>query len=430
MINTQLIPFYLLLITLIIVSTEKINRSVVVGFTALFLIIFKFIKFESAIEAIDFNTLGLLVGMMIIVSITKTTGIFQYLAIKTIKLAKVKPLRMLFFISLLTAILSAFLDNVTTILLVLPVIFFISEITKINSLPLVFSAIFFSNIGGAATLIGDPPNIIIGGYANLDFNQFIRYNTPVVLIISFISLFLIYFKWAKELRKNVIKINIIKKINEKGVIKDPKKTFISIFVLFLVLIGFVLHSVLHIENSVIALFGAILLLLLTRENPEEYYKEVEWPTIFFFIGLFVIIAAVEKTGIFDLISNYLIKSTQKNPELITYLILWLSGFLVSFFNNIPITIILSKIVLSFQAQDINVFPIWWALSLGTCLGGNLTLIASSVNIVGADLYNKSLNDKNGNNKISFFNFLKNSLFITLISLVISNIYLKIIFFLK
>jgi len=429
MINTQLIPFYLLLITLLIVATEKINRSVVVAFTALFLIIFKFINFESAIEAIDFNTLGLLVGMMIIVSITKTTGIFQYLALKTIKLAKVRPLRMLFFISLLTAFLSAFLDNVTTILLVLPVIFFISEITKINSLPFVFSAIFFSNIGGAATLIGDPPNIIIGGYAKFDFNQFIRYNTPVVLIISFFSLCLVYLKWAKELRKNIINISIINKLKEQGVIKDVRKTLISIFVIFIVLIGFVLHSVLHIENSIVALFGAILLLLLTKENPEEYYKEIEWPTIFFFIGLFVTIAAVEKTGIFDLVSNYLLVSTNKNPELITYLVLWLSGFLVAVFNNIPITIILSKIILSFQAQGIDVFPVWWALSLGTCLGANLTLVASSVNIIGADLYNRSLNSKNGN-RISFINFVKNSFLITLTSLIISNIYLKIIFFLK
>lgn len=429
MINNQLVPFYLLLITLLIVATEKINRSVIVAFAALFLIIFRFIKFEAAIEAIDFNTLGLLIGMMIIVSITKTTGIFQYLALKTIKLAKVRPLRMLFFISILTAFLSAFLDNVTTILLVLPVIFLISEITKINSLPFVFSAIFFSNIGGAATLIGDPPNIIIGGYAKLDFNQFIRYNSPVVLLISFVSLFLVYLRWAKELRKSFIKINVIKKLNEKKAIKDVKKTIISVIVLLIVIIGFVFHSVLHIENSVIALFGAVLLLLLTRENPEEYYKEIEWPTIFFFIGLFVMIAAVEKTGIFDLVSSYLLASTKKNPELIAYLILWLSGFLVSLFNNIPITIILSKIILSFQAQGIDVFPIWWALSLGTCLGANLTLIASSVNIVGVDLYNRSLNGKNGK-RISFINFFKNSFLITLLSLVISNIYLKIIFFLK
>jgi len=213
------------------------------------------------------------------------------------------------------------------------------------------------------------------------------------------------------------------------VIKDVKKTIISVIVLLIVIIGFVFHSVIHIENSVIALFGAVLLLLLTRENPEEYYKEIEWPTIFFFIGLFVMIAAVEKTGIFDLVSSYLLVSTKKNPELIAYLILWLSGFLVSLFNNIPITIILSKIILSFQAQGIDVFPIWWALSLGTCLGANLTLIASSVNIVGVDLYNRSLNGKNGK-RISFINFFKNSFLITLLSLIVSNIYLKIIFFLK
>jgi len=429
MINSQLVPLYLLLITLIIIATEKINRSVIAAFTALFLIIFNFINFKSAIEAIDFNTLGLLVGMMIIVSIIKTTGIFQYFALKTIKLAKVRPVRMLFFISILTAFLSAFLDNVTTILLILPVIFFISELTRINSLPFVFSAIFFSNIGGAATLIGDPPNIIIGGYAKLDFNEFIRYNTPVVLVISFVSLLLVYLRWAKELRKSIIKSQMIKKLNEKGVIKNLRKTIISIVILLIVLFGFAFHSVLHIENSIIALFGAILLLLLTKENPEEYYKEIEWPTIFFFIGLFVIIAAVEKTGIFNLISNYLLLLTNKNPELITYLILWLSGFLVAFFNNIPITIILSKIILYFQTQGIDVFPLWWALSLGTCLGANFTLIASSVNIIGVDLYNRSLNSKNGR-KVSFLNFLKNSFIITLVSLILSNIYLKVVFFLK
>ncbi|MCS7093255.1 MAG: ArsB/NhaD family transporter [Patescibacteria group bacterium] len=427
-----IIPPLLFLFLLFLLVTDRFNRSIITALFAIFFVIFNFINFEKAVESIDFNTIGLLVGMMIIVSVIAKTGIFQFLAIKMLKLAKGRPVRLMIYLSLLTAFLSAFLDNVTTILLVTPVTLYITKILGVSPFPIVISLIYFSNIGGTATLIGDPPNIIIGSEANLTFNDFLKYNTPVTVINTFIILSLLFLIFKNQLRKKKVPLELIKKIKEERLIKDKVFTLKAILILVLVLIGFVTHSLTHIENSIIALSGAFLILLLSVREPDEIYKEIEWSSIFFLISLFVIMAAVEQTGFLELISNGLFSLTKGNVELNTYLILLTSGLSSSITGNLPNTLLFIKIIEGIAKMGVDVFPMWWALSLGACFGGNASLIASAVNIVGADIYNKNILENGQKNspsqKINFINFSMYGSLVTLVSLLVSFFYLKVSFF--
>lgn len=430
--SINFIPFLSFLILLLILVTEKINRSIITAVFAIFFIIFGFINFEKSIESIDFNTIGLLVGMMIIVSIISKTGLFQFLAIKMLKLAKGRPVRLMIYLSFLTAFLSAFLDNVTTILLITPVTLYITKILGISPFPIILSLIYFSNIGGTATLIGDPPNIIIGSEANLSFNDFLKYNGPIVFLNIIIISLIIYLFFNKKLREKKVSLKLIEKIKEEDLIKDKIFLIKSLFILFIVIIGFLTHNITHIENSIIALAGGFLILLSTTKEPDHIYKEIEWSSIFFFIGLFVIIGSIEHSGILDLIAKEIIRLTGGNIELTSYSILSFVGLISGFVDNIPITVVFAKIIKEMATTGINVYPLWWALSLGACFGGNMTLIGASANIIGVDIYNKALQD-NGNGflkeeKINFINFFKYGFLITFISLIISLIYLKIIFF--
>lgn len=432
--SVNFIPFLSFIFLLIILITEKFNRSVITAIFAVFFIIFGLINFEKSIESIDFNTIGLLVGMMIIVSIISKTGLFQFLAIKMLKLAKGKPVRLMIYLSFLTALLSAFLDNVTTILLITPVTLYITKILGISPFPIVLSLIYFSNIGGTATLIGDPPNIIIGSEANLSFTDFLKYNGPIVFLNIIIISLIVYLFFNKKLREKKVSLRLIEKIKEENLIKDKIFLIKSLIILFLVILGFLTHNITHIENSIIALAGGFLILFLTAKEPDHIYKEIEWSSIFFFIGLFVIIGSIEHSGVLDLIAKQIIKLTGGNIELTSYSILIFVGLISGFVDNIPITVVFTKIIKEMMFNGISVYPLWWSLSLGACLGGNMTLIGSSANVVGVDIYNKALKDNgNGNSKeenINFFNFFKYGFLITIISLITSLIYIKLIFFLK
>ncbi|GIW64638.1 MAG: arsenical pump family protein [Patescibacteria group bacterium] len=433
MINSiNFLPFIFFVLLLIFIVTEKFNRSVITFVFSICFILFGFINYEEALKSIDFNTIGLLIGMMMIVSILSKTGIFQYLAIKTLKLAKGRPVRLLVLLSFLTAILSAFLDNVTTVLLIVPVTLYMTKILEISPFPLLMSIIFFSNIGGTATLIGDPPNIIIGSEANLSFNDFLKYNVPIVLIVSIFILIFLFLIFIRQLRSKKISINTLKKIKEDNLIKDKRQLIISIIILSIVFIGFITHSITHIENSVIALFGGFMLLLLTTKEPDSIYKEIEWTSIFFFIGLFILVSSLEKTGFLGFLSKYIIYLTKGNVELTSYLILIFVGIASGFVGSIPITIFFIKIIQELSLTGMNVFPLWWALSLGACFGANLTIIGSSANIVSVDIYKKQLMSDNNKKEqeINFKIFLKYGFIVTLISILLSILYLKFIFFNK
>ena len=417
--NQTFIALIIFITTLIFVSLEKINRTVIALSGALLFIILRILDQHEAFSAIDFNTIGLLTGMMVMVSIIKKTGLFQYLAIKISKLSQGKIFSLLFFLSITTGILSSVLDNVTTIILIVPVTLAICENLEISPVPLVLSEIFASNIGGAATLIGDPPNIIIGSAAQLSFMDFIINLTPFVLVLLVLLPFFISLFYKKDITQNIEEgWAKVEKFDEKRAIEDPLLLKKSLIVFFLTISVFVFHHNLGLEAATVALAGATLLLLISNIDPAETFLEVEWSTLFFFIGLFVVIAGVEKVGIIQWLSNKVISLTRGNLTLTTLVVLWISGISCAFINNISYTISIVPVIHNIgTATSFNLNPIWWALSLGACLGGNATFIAAAANLVGVNIL------KRQGWIVTFKEFFRVGFPIMLISIILSSVYL-------
>ncbi|MGB2782602.1 MAG: ArsB/NhaD family transporter [Atribacterota bacterium] len=417
--NQTLISLIIFITTLIFVSLEKINRTVIALSGALLFILLKILTQHEAFLAVDFNTIGLLTGMMVMVSIIKRTGLFQYLAIKISKLAHGNIFYLLFFLSIITGILSSILDNVTTIILIVPITLAICENLEISPIPLVLSEIFASNIGGTATLIGDPPNIIIGSAAHLSFMDFIVNLAPFVLILLILLPFFVRLFYKKEISQDVKEAwGRVEKFDEKKAIEDPILLKKSLMVFLLTISVFIFHHNLGLEAATVALAGATLLLLVGNIDPAETFLEVEWSTLFFFIGLFVVIAGVEKVGIVQWISNKIITLTKGNLTLTTLMVLWVSGITCSFINNISYTISMVPVIHNIgAATTFNLTPVWWALSLGACLGGNGTFIAAAANLVGVNIL------KRQGKIITFKDFFRVGLPIMLISIVLSSVYL-------
>jgi len=417
--NQTFIALIIFITTLIFVSLEKINRTVIALSGALLFIILRILDQHEAFSAIDFNTIGLLTGMMVMVSIIKKTGLFQYLAIKISKLSRGKIFSLLFFLSITTGILSSVLDNVTTIILIVPVTLAICENLEISPVPLVLSEIFASNIGGTATLIGDPPNIIIGSAAQLSFMDFIINLAPFVLVLLVLLPFFISLFYKKDITQNIEEgWAKVEKFDEKKAIEDPLLLKKSLIVFFLTISVFVFHHNLGLEAATVALAGATLLLLISNIDPAETFLEVEWSTLFFFIGLFVVIAGVEKVGIIQWLSNKVISLTRGNLTLTTLVVLWISGISCAFINNISYTISIVPVIHNIgTATSFNLNPIWWALSLGACLGGNATFIAAAANLVGVNIL------KRQGWIVTFKEFFRVGFPIMLISIVLSSVYL-------
>jgi len=417
--NQIIIALIIFITTLIFVSLEKINRTVIVLSGALLFILLKILNQREAFLSIDFNTIGLLTGMMVMVSIIKKTGLFQYLAIKISKFAKGNIFYLLFSLSIISGALSSILDNVTTIILIVPITLAICENLEISPIPLILSEIFASNIGGTATLIGDPPNIIIGSAAQFSFMDFILNLAPFILLLLILLPFFVRLFFKKELstveNKNWKRIE---KFDENKAIENPtllKKSLISFFITMVV---FIFHHHLGLEAATVALSGATLLLLVSGIDPADSLLEVEWSTLFFFMGLFIIIAGVEKVGIIQWLSLKIINLTKENLTLTTLVILWISAFSCSFINNISYTISLVPIIHNIGiATSFNLNPIWWALSLGACLGGNATFIAAAANLVGINIL------KRQGKVITFKDFSRVGFPIMLISIILSSAYL-------
>ncbi|MFA7468238.1 MAG: ArsB/NhaD family transporter, partial [Desulfotomaculaceae bacterium] len=313
------------LITYAIIVSEKIHRAVIALVGAALIAVFKILEPEEAVHAIDFNTIGLLVGMMIIVGITRQTGIFEFLAIKAAKSSKGEPLKILAALSLVTAVLSALLDNVTTVLLIVPVTFAIAQKLRISPIPILIAEIIASNIGGTATLIGDPPNIMIGSATHLGFMDFVINLTPIVVVIYVCTLTLLRLIYRSQLVADPERQKTIMELNEHDELKDMRLLKKCLFVLALTVFGFVIHQYVHLESSVIALTGASLLLLISREDPEHALHNVEWPVIFFFIGLFVLVGSLEKVGVIEAIAAAALDVTGGAMLPTAMLILWMSG---------------------------------------------------------------------------------------------------------
>lgn len=373
------------------------------------------------INFIDFNVIFLLVSMMVIVSITTRSGVFNWIANELLKFTKGHPVKVLCALGLFTAVTSAFLDNVTTVILIMPITFAIAKKLDIDPIPFLLTEIFSSNIGGTATLIGDPPNIIIGSAGGLSFIDFIKELTPVILVIMCVVLTVLAFVFRKKLHASQDKMDEVAKIDNSHTITDKALMIRSTLILALVILGFMLHDVTHIETCVVAMLGASILLIF--EKPNEILQDVEWNTIFFFIGLFIIIGGLEASGGIKLMAEWILKVTQGSQAATSMIILWASGVISGIIDNIPYTATMAPMLVEIEKTmgATYAYPLWWALSLGACLGGNMTIIGAAANVIVSENAAKS------GHPISFMRFLKYGVGVVAISLLISTAYIYLRF---
>ena len=419
----------LLILAYIFIATEKIPKvtiallgagiTILLGLVSQTKTIGEELNPHYFINFVDFNVIFLLVSMMIIVSISTRSGVFNWIANELLKLTKGHPIKILVALGLFTAVTSAFLDNVTTVILILPITFAIARKLDIDPLPYLLTEIFSSNIGGTATLIGDPPNIIIGSAAGFSFMDFIWNLTDVVAIILLAVITGLALIFRKKLHADADKMAEVANIDNSKTITDKNLMIRSMIVLGLVILGFVTHDITHIETCVAAMLGASFLLLF--EKPTDILRDVEWNTIFFFIGLFIIIGGVEASGGIRLMAEWILKVTQGSQEAATMLILWASGLISGVIDNIPYTATMAPMlgVIEKSMGHDYTFPLWWCLSLGACLGGNLTIIGAAANVIVSE------NAAHEGHPISFVRFLKYGIGVVAISLAICTVYMFI-----
>ena len=414
--------------TYAIIMSEQVNRAIVALTGAGVMIIVGVLGQEEAIKGIDWNTLGLLSGMMILVSVSRRSGMFEYVAVWSARAAKAHPGGIMILLQVATAVLSALLDNVTTVLLIVPVTIAITNTLKVPPYPYLFAEIMASNIGGTATLIGDPPNIIIGSQVGLTFNEFVYHLAPVIVVILAVQTVMIHVLWGKDLRATPQAEAAIMGMNPTDSIKDWLLLKQSLVVLGIVMTGFVLARELHLEPATIALTGAALLMLLDNwahhsekasHNIHSTFGDVEWITIFFFLGLFVVVHGVEVGGLLHLLASKLVSATGGSLPATGYAVLWASAFLSAIVDNIPFVAtmipLIKNMAPAFGGAE-NIAPLWWCLSLGACLGGNGTLIGASANLTVA-----GISERNG----VPFRFLTYTLYaapMTVVSIAICNVY--------
>ncbi len=398
---------------------EKMNKAVAVILGASLYLVFHFIPFHEAVEHIDMNVIFLLIGMMMIVKITEQSGVFEYIAIKSAKMVKANPIYFLGVLFLITAVFSALLDNVTTVLLISPVTLLLASQMEIAALPFIITEIIASNIGGTATLIGDPPNIMIGSAAGLSFMDFIVNVAPAILIISLVTMFLMVFIFRKQLVVTDLNKKRILSMDESRMINNPELMKKSLTILGLVILGFLMHGFLETEPSVIALAGACLLILWADEDLESLLKKVEWDTILFFVGLFIMVGVLEYAGVIESMADKMMEMTEGDLMKTSTALLFASGIFSGILDNIPLVatfIPIVKIIGTTTTPD-SIQPIWWSLALGSCLGGNGTLVGASANVIMFGFAKK--------NKVplSFKGYLAYGVPLTLLSLILSYVYI-------
>lgn len=414
----------------LIVMTEQINRAIIALLFAGLLIMSGVLSQHEAIAAIDFNTLGLLAGMMVIVHVTTKTGVFEYIAVRAAQMVKGKPWPLLLAMCTVTAVCSAFLDNVTTVLLVTPVILSLTKTLELDPYPYLFTAIFSSNIGGTATLIGDPPNIMIGSATHLTFNDFLINLAEPVTVIFIATMLPIYFIWGRKLKAHPEHVGKIMALHPADSIKDRGLLKHCLAVITLVLGGFVAGHSLHFEPATIAMTGAALLLLLENlSQPREHhhnnvhaaFAEAEWVTLFFFVGLFILVAGIEKVGFIHMISEQMLEFTDNDFNMTALTILWGSAVFSSIVDNIPFVATMIPTIKAMApvfGEGHALDPLWWSLALGACLGGNGSLIGASANLVVAGIA-----EKNGV-QIRFVPFLLRAFPLMIFSIVICHVYIE------
>lgn len=424
----------LLLLVYGVLVTEKVNRAVLAMLGAALMVIFGIINQHQAIAGIDFNTLALLIGMMIIVAITSRSGLFQYVAIKSAKMVRANPLGIMIMLTVITAVFSAFLDNVTTVLLIAPVTLLITDALKVKVFPFFLMEILASNIGGTATLVGDPPNIIIGSAAGFSFNDFLVNLAPVSIICTILLVIGIYFFYRKSFNVSLKDRAKIMRFRARDAITDAMLMKKALVTLALVLFGLMVGHDHGIEPGTSALAGGALLLLLAygrkpaedqNEEVHSIFTEVEWVTIFFFAGLFIIVAGVEHTGLLEQLASHMLEFTEGDLMSTSFFILWTSALLSAVLDNIPFVATMIPMIEStattFGGHD-AIEPLWWSLALGACFGGNGSLIGASANLTVAAFAEKA------KQPIRFLQFMLYAFPVMIISVIIANIYLYLRFF--
>lgn len=421
----------ILLIAYIFIASEKIQKSVVALVGASLTMLLGLLPCHSHIdpttgayvkgvfEYISFDVIFLLIGMMILVHIASRSGVFKWMAIGLLKLTKGHPKMVLFTLAAFTAVASAFLDNVTTVVLMMPVTFVIAKEFDTDPIPFLITEVLASNIGGTATLIGDPPNIIIGARAGLSFMDFLNELTVIVALIFITVVSVLIFLFRKSLKSTPEKMAHVANLDNSKTITDKGLMIRSMITLALVILGFVTHDITHIDAYIFAVAGASFLLLF--EKPKEIYRDVEWLTIFFFVGLFIIIGGFEANGGIAFLADKLIQFTSGSLDMATMLILWGSGLLSGIIDNIPYTATMAPLIAQVQHtipySGAGHHPLWWALSLGACLGGNLTIIGAAANVIVSETATVK------GHPISFMRFMKYGALATFISLALSSVYL-------
>ena len=422
--TATIVAIVIFVVAYALIISEKVHRTIVGLFGAMLMILFGIIDQEVAVHHIDFNTLGLLMGMMIIVNITSETGLFNFLAIWAAQKVKAQPIALLVVLSTITMVCSALLDNVTTVLLTVPITFSITSQLKVDVMPYLISQILASNIGGTATLIGDPPNIMIGSAVGLDFMAFVENLTLISVIIFILVQFILIGLYHKGLHTQPELQDKIMRLPAGAQITDHALLRKCLAVIFLTITLFVLHGSLGLESATVALSGAGLLLLLTATRDEgaivKVLSKIEWPAIFFFGGLFILVGALVETGVIRMLAAEAIKATGGNVEATAILILWMSAFASAFIDNIPFVATLIPLIQDMGQMGLsNLDPMWWSLALGACLGGNGTLIGASANVVVA-----SMSAQRGR-PISFLGFMKVAFPVMVFTIIVSNIYVYI-----
>jgi Na+/H+ antiporter NhaD/arsenite permease-like protein len=401
----------------VLIATERWDRTLVALIGAMLVVVLGVIDQDEAFAAVDLNVIFLLAGMMVIASILARTGFFEWLAIRSVVLSGGHPIRLLLVLATVTAVLSAFLDNVTTVVLMTPVILSVARRLGISPMPYLVSGILASNIGGTATLIGDPPNIMIGSAAALDFGDFLANLAPVTVLVFLAFLVIVRVSFRGHLQVPDERREAALEEREEGAIRDRPLLVRALIVTAATIAGFLLHSALGLEPATVALMGAVVLMLIAGIDPHRTLRDIEWSTLFFFVGLFILVEAIVTTGVVGGIADRLAEATQGQPGVATIGVLWFSAIASAIVDNIPYTATAIPIIQRLGAGGMAVEPLWWALALGACLGGNLTIVGASANVVVANLAERD------GHPIRFGEFLRYGAAVVAASLVISTGYL-------
>ena len=418
--NMQVLAAILFLVTYAIIVSERVHRTPAALLGGMLMILLGVLSQETAFKALDLNVIFLLTGMMMIAYLLGETGVFQWMAVNAAKMGKGDPMRIMVILCVITAFSSALLDNVTVVVLMAPVTLFVATDLGLSPIPFLITQVIASNIGGAATLIGDPPNIMIASHAEIDFTQFVVNMAPPSLLILLVFLAACTIFFRKRLVVQTERRQAVLRIQTKGLIRDPVLLAQSLIILGFVLIGFISAHFFGLEPATIALLGATILLIWTRRSPAEILEHVEWATLLFFVGLFVTVEGLVQTGVIDLIADQLISLTHGNLPVTTLSTLWFSAFASGIIDNIPYAATMIPLVENL-GESMDIKPLWWALALGADLGGNLTLVGASANLIVASIAERS------GFRISFWEFFRYGFPTVLISLLISTLWLWLVY---